>query len=267
MVHFIYKTTHTNGKYYVGRHSTENIDDGYIGSGMWPRSIKDRTTLTREVLEYAVDVIELKLLEARYLAEHYGKLGCMNRTSDPIGFDTTNNPMKNPLVAAKLSGDNHWTHKDPNSSDKLRKAQEKLIEEGRHPLVGDRNPNKDGRSAKSAMSSGNHINLTNNPSIWRSEAGIHHWQNGNSPNAGGKLNEIRIAARTHNLLGPTHNRKMIAEGKNPWIGADSNLKRLAEGTHPSQMKKTCEHCGKTVSVSMYARWHGPACRDLLTQNT
>jgi hypothetical protein len=35
---------------------------------------------------------------------------------------------------------------------------------------------------------------------------------------------------------------------------------LAQGKHPSQMKKTCLHCGKTVSTGMYARWHGDRCR-------
>ena len=53
---------------------------------------------------------------------------------------------------------------------------------------------------------------------------------------------------------------MIAEGKNPWVGAESNLKRLANGTHPSQMKKTCEYCGKIASISMYTRWHGDNCK-------
>lgn len=32
--HFVYKTTNTvNGKYYVGMHSTDYLEDGYIGSG------------------------------------------------------------------------------------------------------------------------------------------------------------------------------------------------------------------------------------------
>jgi hypothetical protein len=125
--------------------------------------------------------------------------------------------------------------------------------------MGDRNPNKDGQNAKTAMKRGTHINLTNNPSKWRSEQGIHHWQNGNSPNKDGKVNAKRIAEGTHNFLGPEHNRKMIAEGKNPWVGSESNLKRLAEGRHPSQQKKTCEHCGKESSIGMYKRWHGLNC--------
>jgi hypothetical protein len=261
MIHFIYKTTHVNGKYYVGRHSTENIDDGYIGSGLWPRSIKDQTTLTREVLEYATDSTALKLLEGKYLAEHYGKPGCMNLTSDPVGFDSENNPMKNPEVVKNYKGNNHWSKRDPD------KFKEKLSGDN-HWMNQDlkakteyinNHPMKKSANRKKVSERITQQNLTNNPSKWRSEAGIHHWQNGNSPNAGGKLNKKLVAAGTHNLIGPEHNRKMIAEGKNPWVGADSNLQRLANGTHPSQQKKTCEHCGKTTSVAMYTRWHGENC--------
>lgn len=52
--HIIYKTTNLiNGKIYVGLHSTDNIDDGYLGSGWVLKSaIKkyDRENFKREVL-------------------------------------------------------------------------------------------------------------------------------------------------------------------------------------------------------------------------
>jgi hypothetical protein len=265
MKHFIYKTTHENGKYYIGRHSTDNMDDGYVGSGKWPRSIKDKTTLTREILEYAEDFDKLLQLEKSYLAENFGKPGCMNMTPSSVGTTKEFNPMNNPESVAKISGDNHWSRKNPEKCrekfagdkhwmNKNPEAKKKFVEN---------NPNLDGRNSKLATSRGRNIMQTNNPSKWRSEQGIHHWQNGNAPNANGELNKKLIAEGRHNLVGPEHNRRMIAEGKNPWVGSESNLKMLAEGRHPSQQKKTCEHCAKVVSIGMYGRWHGDKCKQNL----
>jgi hypothetical protein len=261
MKHFIYKTTHTNGKYYIGRHSTDNVDDGYIGSGRWPRSIKDKSSITREIIEYADSEESLILLEQQYLIEHYCKPNCMNMSNTSTGAPTGDaNPMKRAEVVDKFKGDNHWSHKRPDEFHKVfSEIQNSLVDSGDHIFQTD-NPNKDGRNAKAAIASGKHINLTNNPSIRRSKEGIHQWQNGNAPNAGGKLNKKLIEEGRHNFLGPKLNNKRIAEGTHNFLGGDSNQRRLAAGTHPSQMKKTCEHCGNTSSVSMYARWHGDKCK-------
>mgnify|MGYP005845720925 CR=1 FL=1 len=259
MKHFIYKTTHINGKYYIGRHSTNNINDGYIGSGRWPRSIKDKTTVSRVILEYTTDEKHLKELEQQYLKEHFGKANCMNMTTDPIGFDSENNPMKNPEVVEKLSGDNHWISRSPERVQEIKDRQYTKYQDGIHNWS-DRHPNKDGNISRRTAKLGHNIFQTHNPSTWRSEQGIHHWQNGNSPNANGELNKKLVEEGKHNFLGPDLNNRRIAEGTHNFTGSTGNLKRLAEGRHPSQQKKTCEHCGKIISVGMYTRWHGSNCK-------
>ena len=35
--------------------------------------------------------------------------------------------------------------------------------------------------------------------------------------------------------------------------------QLKNGNHPSQIKKTCVHCGKTVSINAFAKWHDANC--------
>jgi len=54
--HFIYKTTNLiNNRYYIGLHSTDNLDDGYLGSGTYlNRAIKKygKPNFKREILEF-----------------------------------------------------------------------------------------------------------------------------------------------------------------------------------------------------------------------
>lgn len=53
--HTIYKTINLlNGKFYVGLHSTNNLDDGYLGSG---------TTLLKAVNKYGKDNFKREILE------------------------------------------------------------------------------------------------------------------------------------------------------------------------------------------------------------
>ena len=88
--HIIYKTIHANGKYYIGRHSTNNLDDGYLGSGKWVQSIKDKTSLSRLVLIECNTYEELVNEERRILKEVIDDPLNMNYSNASIGFSTGN---------------------------------------------------------------------------------------------------------------------------------------------------------------------------------
>jgi len=92
------------------------------------------------------------------------------------------------------------------------------------------------------------------------EAGTHHW-------LGPDSNLRRIAAGT-NPFGDLEwqkkkARELVKNGKHNFLGGKiqsrNNKKRLANGTHPSQIMMTCPHCGKTMGSSNYTKYHGDKC--------
>lgn len=81
--HFIYKTTNVlSGKYYIGMHSTDNLEDGYLGSGTRLRySINKhgKENFIREILEYCESREELKNREIEVVnLDEIVKIECMN---------------------------------------------------------------------------------------------------------------------------------------------------------------------------------------------
>jgi len=99
-IHYIYKTTcNVTNRYYIGMHSTNNIDDGYMGSGTRLRaSIRKygEDNHTKEILEY-YDTRVL-LVEAEILAitpDMVGDRNCMNlRGGGDGGFRDDEHMMK-----------------------------------------------------------------------------------------------------------------------------------------------------------------------------
>lgn len=88
--HFIYKTTClATNKFYVGMHSTDNMDDGYLGSGIWMRRALKKygsAGFVREVLELLPDRKSLRDREKEIVTEDLLKDPlCKNMTEGGSG--------------------------------------------------------------------------------------------------------------------------------------------------------------------------------------
>lgn len=83
--YIIYKTTNLKtGQYYIGQHITNNLDDGYLGSGI--RLYEDlkkfgRSSFKREILYYCDDPIALSNKENEILTK--------NVLKDPLCYNLT----------------------------------------------------------------------------------------------------------------------------------------------------------------------------------
>lgn len=92
------------------------------------------------------------------------------------------------------------------------------------------------------------------------KSGKHHW-------LGPESNRKRIKNGT-NLFGDAIWQKkkandLVKSGKHNFLGgkiqSKSNLKRMENGTHPSQIMKACPYCEKTMGNSNYKKYHGDRC--------
>jgi hypothetical protein len=104
--HFVYRTTCIEtGKWYIGLHSTDKMDDGYLGSGMrLTRSVKKygETAHQREILFMGATRKEASNKEAELLSEEVRKDPmCMNL--GPGGLGATDRPATSEETSAKLS--------------------------------------------------------------------------------------------------------------------------------------------------------------------
>ena len=97
--------------------------------------------------------------------------------------------------------------------------------------------------------------------------GTHNWLGGEIQ----RSNAIkRINDGTHNFLDSEQARqrqlKLVESGNHRFLGGEiqrnSNLKRRANGTDPSQVQRTCPHCGRVGLGSGMIRWHFDRCKSL-----
>lgn len=85
--HFLYVTTDPKtGKWYGGKHSTDNLDDGYKGSGTWVRKHPCRDRLETIPIEFYDNEEAVYIAELDWLSfDRMDKL-CQNRREGGEGF-------------------------------------------------------------------------------------------------------------------------------------------------------------------------------------
>jgi len=135
--HFIYKTTClVTGRYYIGMHSTSNLDDGYMGSGKRIRRSLNKygeENHQKEILEFCNSRKELKSREEEIVnLNEIAKKDCMNLI---VGGEGGFSSEQQKLNAEKSNAKQKILREDPewvkNKSNKLSKSLKKVYDEGR----------------------------------------------------------------------------------------------------------------------------------------
>ena len=138
LFHFIYKTTDVrNGNFYIGMHSTNNLDDGYIGSGTRLKHLiykHGNDIFNMEILEFLPDRKSLRLRESELVtSDLILEEKCMNlKPGGHGGFNNDTHQLKCSQAAGlkhaeRMKKDDEYRKK---YSDKLSKSGKKRHQEG-----------------------------------------------------------------------------------------------------------------------------------------
>ena len=254
MLYIIYKTTNIiNKKEYIGIHQTDNIDDGYLGSGLAiKRSIKKYgvENFKREILEFCNSFEELLIKEKKYVNE------------DWVNNKNNYNLKTGGQSAGILSKD---------SKNKISETLKKKYLNGELKYHG--KPYKPTEYQKNQMSEILKNKYANGEII--KKIGIEPWNKGkktgqNVWNKGKKLGPMDEELKNKISERMTDKIKNNPELKK--IQSEKLKKYYKETPHPTkglepwnkgiEMTKTeCPHCGKLVDIGNGKRWHFDNCKN------
>jgi hypothetical protein len=230
MYHYTYKVYTESGKYYVGRHSTNCLEDNYLGSGKWVKNIKDKTTIKKEILSYYENYEQLLEAERLLISENISEPNCMNFNNNPIGFGSGEyNPAskqeEKERRSIRFSGEN-------NPAKKI-EVREKIS----NSLKGKPSPNK-----------GKKFSEDQRKKLSESKTGLKYSEEGKK-----KLSESRKRQyKNGERVTPSFKGKQHTE--------DFKIK-MRENAINREIK-VCPHCSKECKPHTFKRWHGENCKNL-----
>jgi hypothetical protein len=115
MYYIIYKITNSlNDKFYIGQHRTNNLEDGYMGSGLYIKNAKNKykeefiKIFKKEILEYCDNFDDMQIKEEYYIKNEYDNPLCTNIRyggSQSIHSEKTKEKLSESHKGKKLSNE------------------------------------------------------------------------------------------------------------------------------------------------------------------
>jgi hypothetical protein len=259
MYHFIYETTNLiNGKKYRGKHSTDDLGDGYMGSGIAiMRAIRKygKCNFTREIIAWFDSDEEAYANEEEWINEEWVKRSdTYNMMIGGTGFP---------------SGESHPLYGIPLSAERRRQISEATsgrlhTEEAKRRMSevqsGEKHWNYGGTISDDHKRALSEFNLKHSPKRGKPL----------SDSTKAKISEAQSGEKHWNY-GGTHteeHRQKISKaqsGEKHWnFGGtiSDEHKETMRQTHLGKPKKivTCPHCNKSGGEGAMKRWHFDNCK-------
>lgn len=226
---YLYKITNLiNSKIYVGIHSTDNLDDGYMGSGKALHFAKLKhgiENFKKEIISFHDSFESLVEAEATVVNREFVNRGdtynlCLGGAYTPITQDS--------ILANSLGQKRYWNKQSPEF------IATRMSIMGRKAHW----PKARFDNWRSNLSKAN----KGNPNVSRANKQI--WQD---------MSDETIEAR---------NAKLSATKKKVYstYTVEERQALTSAATEAAKRRIVCKHCGKDANIGNHNRWHGNKCK-------
>jgi group I intron endonuclease len=265
--HFIYKTTNLlNGRYYIGMHSTDDMNDGYMGSGIYlRRSLNKHGTRNhkREILEYCKTRQELKSREEEIVnLNEIAKKECMNLRVGGSGsryIRVTSDETRKKLSESH-KGQIPWIKGKTHSEETRRKLSE--AGKGRKLSVDHKQKITNWNEQRWNTISDTDRQYMKSKFIHNVSHSEESKQKMSKAHMGKKLSEEhkqKISNANKNRSEET--RRKISEGNKGKKTSDETKLKISKANSKPQKKITCPYCNKTGGTPNMKRYHFDNCKN------
>lgn len=232
--HVIYKIMRFDGMYYIGKHSTDNLDDAYLGSG---------TRISRSIAKYGV------LAHTKIILEMLPSRAELNIREREIVNDEL---LRDPLcMNLKVGGDGGWDHIDQRG-DRNPMRRPDVVEKVR---LANKNPSDDLRKLRS-----DNMKRTRSEMVIQPRLGVKHTEKSkqlmseNRTGKGGWNKGLKLGPDSEETI----EKKRLAGIRRVQNGQDMGA--LSRGKTKNMKHVTCPHCGKDGRGPNMTRFHFDKCK-------